>query len=189
MPKISVDEFKELLNIDGYEYTIQSKDSEPVRIDLPNMPEHHQENFTDRCQSLPSTNIFRFEHHGSKYKLLRNMGMGDCNDGNFGAVFAENDEKIVNLISSGDMETTIESLKSDDDDPKLDQEFCRKLTPYLECFETVLSGYTELEFLIFKVLVENNCLYDLSVIEDRCEGFNDEDEGDDDEEGGDDGDN
>lgn len=189
MPRINVDEFKELMKLDGFDYSIVSKDSEPIRIDLPNIPEHHRDEFDDRREWLPRTNIFRFEYKGLKYKLLRNMGDGDCNDGNFGAVFAENDEKIVDIISSGDMETTVQSLKGDE--PKLSKEFSEKLAPYLECFETVLSTYTEFEFLIFKILFENDCLYDLSVIEDRCEEYDDdeEEEDEDDDESGNDGDN
>ncbi|KAG4067680.1 hypothetical protein HA402_005452 [Bradysia odoriphaga] len=180
MPKISVDAFKELMKLDGFDYVLKTKDFEPIRKDLPNIPQHHKDYFDERCGRMPRTNIFGFEYKGLKYKLFRNMGDGDCNDGNFGAVFAENEEKIVDLISSGDMETTIESLKSDD--TRLSEEFCGKLAPYLVCFETVLSKYTEFEFLIFKILLENDCLYDLSVIDDRCEEYNDDDDEEDDDE-------
>lgn len=167
MPKISTEQFKELLKNDGFEYVLKSKVSEPIRIDFPNLPDHHQENFDDRHKWLPDSNVICFEYKGMKYKLLRNMGFADANDGNFGAVFDGNNEKVVDLISSGDMETTIKSVKTDD--VKSNDEFTAKLAPYLICFEVVLHNCTELEYLIFKVFVENGFLYELSVIDERYE--------------------
>lgn len=179
MPRISSDLFKEILKNDGFEYVVKSRSSIPIDIDLPNIPSWHADEFEERREWLPDTTVICFESKGSKYKMLRNMGDADCNDGNFGAVYDENNKQIINLISSGDMETTIESLKTDD--KKLDDNFIEKLSSYLTCFETVLQNQTELEYLIFKILVENQCTYDLSVIEDWCDAHDAYDDEEDDE--------
>lgn len=177
MPRISSDIFKEMLKKDGFKYVVKSRSSEPININLPNIPSWHKDEFEERREWLPDTTVICFESKGLNYKMLRNMGDADCNDGNFGAVYDGNNEIIVNLISSGDMETTIESLKTDD--KKLGDDFVEKLSPYLTCFETILQNKTELEYLIFKILVENQCTYDLSVIEDWCDAhdaYDDEEE-------------
>lgn len=166
MPQISCDEFKELLKSDGFEYVVTSKHSEPITIDFPNLPEHHKSEFDEwRREQLPDSTVIWFEYKGLKYKLLRNMGVPDCNDGTFGAVYDENNVQILNLISSGDMETTIQSLKIDDQ--QLDEAFSKKIAPYVSCFEILLQTKTVLEYLAFKVLVETGGSYDPSVIDER----------------------
>lgn len=169
MPRPTGELFEEILKNDGYEYVMTSKSTEPIDINFPNLPEWHRDEFEEwRQDMLPDVNIFCFEYKGSNYKLLKNNGDADCNDGMFGACFDGNNDKILDLLSTGDMETTIQSLKSDD--IKLTDDLISKLSPYLQFFEVVLGNNTELEYLIFKILAENNCLYDFYGIDDRyCE--------------------
>lgn len=170
MPKVTGAKFREILNTDGYEYILISKNTEPIDINFPNLPHWHKEEFDEwRHEILPDATVIWFEYKGSQYKLLRNMGDADCNDGSFGALFDGNDDKILDLLSTGDMETTIESLKNDD--TTMDADFSTKLTPYLRFFEVILKNNTQFEYLVFKVLVENDCLYDIDDIDDR---YNDE---------------
>lgn len=174
MPKLSCDEFKELLKSDGFEYVVTSKDSEPIVITFPNLPEHHKCEFDEwRRDMLPDSTVIWFEYKGLKYKLLRNMGSPDCNDGTFGAVYDENNVQIANLTSTGDMETTIQSLKVNDE--QLDDAFSKKIAPYVSCFDIILQTNSVLEYLIFKVSVETGGSYDPSVIDERYDSDDDDD--------------
>lgn len=67
----------------------------------------------------------------------------------------------------------MKSLKTDD--IKLSEDLQAKLSPYLRY--NVLHGKTELEYLVFKVLVENNCLLGLAYFDDYSE--EDEEQGED----------
>lgn len=139
------------------------------------MPDWHRDEFEEwRHEILPDADVISFEYKGSNYKLLRNMGDADCNDGNFGAVLDGNNDKVLDVISSGDMETTLQSLKTDE--TKISDELQAKLSPYLRYFEVVLHGNTEFEYVVFKVFVENGCLYDIGDIDDRYEYGLDEEE-------------
>lgn len=175
MAKVTSDRFKEVLKADGYTYIVKSKDKEPIDKDFPNLPTWHKEEFDEwRHKILPEATVIRFEYNESEYKLFINMGNGDCNDGTFGALFDVNNEKVLDLISSGDMESTVESLK---DDTKIADDFGTELSPYLSFFAVILKNSTELEYLVFKILVENNCLYEIDSLDndDRCnENSNDE---------------
>lgn len=173
MPKVSSNNFREILKNDGYAYTLTSKTTEPIDVNFPNMPDWHREEFEEwRHEILPDADVIWFEYNGVSYKILRNMGDADCNDGNFGAVFDGNNDKVMDVISSGDMETTLHSLKTDE--PKISDELQAKLAPNLRYFEVVLHGNTEFEYVVFKVFVENGCLYDISDIDDRYEYDSDE---------------
>lgn len=166
MPRPTAEKFEEILKNDGYEYVVTSESTEPIDINFPNLPQHHRNGFEEwRQEMLPDVNVFCFEYKGTNYKLLTNAGDADCNDGMFGALFDGNNEKILDLLSTGDMETTIQSLKSDD--VKLTNDLISKLSPYLQFFEIVLGNNTELEYLIFKILAGNDCLYDFNGIDDR----------------------
>lgn len=168
-------EFKEILNNDGYAYVVKSKSTVPIDINFPNLPTWHKEEFEEwRHEILPDATVILFEYKEQNYKLLRNMGDPDCNDGAFGALFDENNDKILDLLSTGDMETTIRSEKNDD--TKLDQDFATKFSPYLQYFEIVFGNYTEFEYLVFKVLFDNGYLYDIDEMDDR---FYEESENDD----------
>lgn len=174
MPKVSSAKFREILKNDGYAYTLTSKTTEPININYPNMPDWHRDEFEEwRHEILPEAVVICFEYKGMKYKLLSNMGDPDCNDGNFGAVFDGNNEKVLDVISSGDMETTLQSLKADDN--KIDEYIPAKLSPYIQ-YNTVLNNNTELEYVVFKILVENGCLFQI----DDIDGWN-EDDGNEDE--------
>lgn len=72
---------------------------------------------------------------------------------------------IMDIISSGDMETTLQSLKTDD--KKISDDLQEKISPYLLFFDAVLHSYTEFEYVAFKVLVENGCFYSISAIYDK----------------------
>ncbi|XP_031639573.1 uncharacterized protein LOC116351596 [Contarinia nasturtii] len=159
--------FLEILKNDGYSYAVTSKESEPIDINFPNLPDWHKEPAYDewRSEMLPHSKIICFEYNGSTFKLRVNNGDPESHDGMFGALYDESNEKIVDLKSTGDMETTIESLKDGDRD--LDNDFSTKLEPYLSVFEIVLDKKTEFEYLIFKHLAENDFLHDLSLIDDR----------------------
>lgn len=182
MKRPTSDRFREILNNDGYTYTVTSKQREPIDINYPNLPQWHKDEFEEwRHEILPDATVISFEYNGSNYKLTVNMGDADCNDGDFGAVFDDNNEKVLDILSTGDMETTIKSLINND--PKLADDFIKKLPSYLEFFEVVLANHTAFEYLVFKILAENRCLIDINEISGRFEdesGYSD-DETDDDE--------
>lgn len=165
--EVNSENFMEILKNDGYEYVLKSKSTEPIDKNFPNLPNHHKRRMeNDSYESeLPDANVFHFEYNGSSYKILRNMGDLDCNDGNFGVVFDGNNVKVLDIKSSGDMETTMKSLKTDD--KKISDDLQEKLSPYLLFFDAVLHNHTELEYVVFKVLVENGCFYSISAIFDK----------------------
>lgn len=176
MKRPTSDRFREIIRNDGHTYTVSSKQSEPIDINYPNLPSWHKDEFEEwRHEILPDATVVCFEYNGANYKLTVNMGDMDCNDGNFGAVFDGNNEKVLDLLSTGDMETTIKSQKNND--PKLDDDFIEKLAPYWEYFEVVLANHTEFEYLVFKILVDNRCLVDIDGISGRFEdesGYSDD---------------
>lgn len=150
LPKQSSENFREILKNDGHAYVLTSKTSEPIDINFPNLPDWHKEDFEEwRHEILSETTVIRFEYKGSNFKLLRNAGDLDCHDGNFGAVFDGNNDKILDLISSEDMETTIQSLRTDD--TKISDDLSTELSPYLRYFVAVLHNSTEFEYVIFKI--------------------------------------
>lgn len=168
-------EFREILNEDGFAYVVTCKETEPIEIDFPNLPDWHKDEFEDwRQEMLPDSTVIWFEYKASNYKLLVNLGDADCNDGTFGALFDANNDKILDVSSTGDMESTLDLLKHEDD-AKLDDNFLKKLSPYLEYFAIILENKTELEYLVFKVLVQNGCLYDISGIDERYHEDSDND--------------
>lgn len=161
--KPSVQQFEEILKSDGYSYVVKSKDTEDIDIDFPNLPDWHKEGFEEwRQDEFGKVDVISFDHKDSNYKLLLNGGIPDCNDGYFGVVFDENNDKLLDILSTGDMETTLQSLKTDD--TKLDDAFSKKLSPYLECFSIMFENKTEFEFLVFKIMHDEflrNCSYDM----------------------------
>lgn len=165
--EINSENFMEILKSDGYAYVLTSKSTEPINKNFPNMPNCHKRRMENSSyeSELPDANIFFFQYEGTSYKILRNMGDLDCNDGNFGAVFDRNNDKVLDIISSGDMETTLQSLKTDD--KKISDDLQEKISPYLLFFDAVLHSYTEFEYVAFKVLVENGCFYSISAIYDK----------------------
>lgn len=174
MPKVSEKNFRELLKNDGYAYayTLISKGSEPTDINFPNLPDWHKEELEVLPdEALPDANAIRFENKGSNYKILSNIGDADCNDGCFGALFDSNNDRVLDLLSTGDNETTFQSLNADD--AKISADLQAKLSPYLRY--NVLHNNTELEYLVFKVLAENGCLLGLSYFDD-CSEDDDDDE-------------
>lgn len=171
--KPTAEAFSKILKNDGLSYAVTSKQSEPIDIDFPNLPDWHKRDFEEwRQEMLPNSKVTHFEYEGLNYKLRLNNGDPDCNDGMFGALYDESDRIIANLESTGDMETTIASLK--DGDKVIDNDRRDQLKPYLAFFEIVLAESTELEYLVFKVLFENDFLYDLSGLEDRYQNYSDE---------------
>lgn len=162
-PNISSKEFREILKTDGYSYVIKSQSREPIDVNFPNLPSYHKNDFESRRRDLDLADIVLFEYKGSSYKLLRNMGNADTNDGNFGAVFDSNNQKVLDIISSGDMETTFKSLKADD--TNISGDLQAKLPEYLAFFEVVLDGYTEFEYVLFKLFVEIGFFFDIDDID------------------------
>ncbi len=88
--------------------------------DCPNMPEHHIMNSQE--ENNPAE---YFNHIGRYYwfdfdvigldgaalplRMVFNEGDGDCNDGLWGAVWERNTEElVVNILSTGDSEATVE---------------------------------------------------------------------------------
>lgn len=165
--KIDSSNFIEILKNDGYAYVLTSKSTELIDKNFPNMPNYHKRRMENSSyeSELPDADVFCFEYRGSSYKILRDMGDLDCNDGNFGAVFDGNNDQVLDIISSGDMETTMKSLKADD--KEISDDLQEKLSPYLLFFDAVLHNNTELEYVVFKVLVENGCFYRISEIFDK----------------------
>lgn len=160
MWNLSSNEFKEILRNDGFVYIILSKDAEQIEMNFPNLPDWHKEEFEVFWRKeLPKTVVICFEYKGLNYKIRSNAGDADCNDGNFGAVYDANDDKLMDLISSGDTQTTIQSLKNDG--TKVSDDLLAKISAYLE-YSAVLHNNTELEYVVFKVLVENGCLFDMN---------------------------
>lgn len=149
-------EYEEITKNDGCPYKIVSKDLEQIEKDFPNLPEWHGEEFEELWHEvLPKTLVICFEYNGLKYKLRNNTGEPECHDGNFGAVYDVNNEKVMDVISSEDLETTLQSLKTDD--PQLSDDILAKFSSYWE-YSLVLHNNTELEYVVFKILVENGCL-------------------------------
>lgn len=164
MSTVSSKNFKEILKNDGYSYVLISKNPLPLDLNFPNLPEWHEEEFEEYGnEMLPVSNDIRFEYKGSNYKLLSNVGDADSNDGSFGALFDDNNEKILDILSTGDNETTMQSLKTDD--PKICDDLAAKLKPYLRY--NILLNNKELEYLVFKVLVETQCLFGLAYFDDE----------------------
>lgn len=58
-------------------------------------------------QTQSAAYVICFEYNGLKYKIRSNAGDADCNDGNFGAVYDVNNDKIMYLISSGDTQIAV----------------------------------------------------------------------------------
>lgn len=175
MPKASSVQFKEILKNDGYTYILKSKSSERIDMNFPNLPDWYKGEFKEwRPEMLLEATVTCFEYNGSDYKLYNNVGDADCSDGNFGAVFDENNEKVLDVISSGEMETLMKSLKSDD--ANISDDLIAQLSPYLQYFEVVLANNTEFEYVVFKVLVENNSfLADIIFIDERHNPDSEED--------------
>lgn len=160
--------FRELLKNDGYNYVVKYTDIEPIDENFPNLPDWHKEEFDERCDELPDVTSIFFKYKASNYTLLINTGDPDCNDGTFGVLFDADNDQIVDLISTGDKETTIKSVRNDD--TKLNENFSTKLLRYLEYCKVILEKNTEFEYLIFKILVENG--YALHNIDDIDDEFN-----------------
>lgn len=151
--KPSHEQFEAILKNDGYSYVVKSKESVKIDRDFPNLPEWHADEFDEwRYEIFADSTVILFDYKASTYKIMLNMGDADCNDGYFGGVFDGNNDKVLDILSTGDMETTLESLKTDD--TKLNDEFVKKLSPYLESLRIEFENDTEFEYLVFKVLVE-----------------------------------
>lgn len=84
-------------------------------IECPNIPEHHVEHAEDGSD-IGRYYWFDFDVVGADNKRIElrmalNEGDADCNDGFWGAVWERStQELVVNILSSGDMETTIEAV-------------------------------------------------------------------------------
>lgn len=166
MSEMSSENFREILKNDGYTYVLTAKSTEPIDINFPNMPNWYKDEWEEWCRdSLPDVDVIHFEYKGSSYKLLRNAGDPYCNEGNFGALFDSNDDKILDVISNGDMETTLHSLKSNE--TKIDDDLLAKVSPYFQYIEVFLHNSTEFEYLVCKVLIENELLYHIDDIDGR----------------------
>jgi len=83
--------------------------------ECPNTPEHHVE-AVKNGRSFGKYYWFDFDIIGAdnqqlELRMVLNEGDADCNDGFWGAVWERNtQELVVNILSSGDMETTIEAI-------------------------------------------------------------------------------
>ena len=84
-------------------------------IDCPNIPEHHVFHAEDGLD-IGRYYWFDFDIVGAdneriQLRMALNEGDADCNDGFWGAVWERNTgERVVDILSSGDMETTIEAV-------------------------------------------------------------------------------
>ncbi|MEG4458994.1 hypothetical protein [Microcoleus sp. N9_A1] len=90
-------------------------------IDCPNIPGHHIENArvcggARYLDGIGKYYWFDFDLVSSdgtliKLRMVVNTGDADCNDGLWGAVWRRNTgELVANILSSGDMETTIQAV-------------------------------------------------------------------------------
>lgn len=91
--------------------------STPAYIDCPNTPDHYIEKARHPyLHNVGKYYWFDFDILGSDAKLISlrmvvNEGDADCNDGHWGAVWERNTkELVVNILSTGDMETTIKAV-------------------------------------------------------------------------------
>lgn len=174
MAKVSSENFRDILKNDEYAYVLTSKSTERIEMNFPNMPNWYKEEWNEWCYDVsPHADVICFEYKGlSNYKLLRNAGdpdrsFGTLFDGNFGAVFHGNKDKVLDILCSPNLKTTIQSLKAGD--RKINDDLLVKLTPYLKFFEAVLHNNMELEYLVFKILVENGWFGDIGDIDRRLE--------------------
>lgn len=87
--------------------------------DCPNMPNHYLDKIQDRSSLVsnplgPAYYWFDFDIVSSDQALIKlrmavNSGDADCNDGYWGAVWTrKRGELVANILSTGDMETTIQ---------------------------------------------------------------------------------
>lgn len=163
---ISSTNFREIFKNDGFNYVLISKSTEPIDINFPNMPSWYKDEWESWVRdSLPNVDVICFEYKGSNYKVVRNASECINNEGNFGALFDSNNDKILDIVSSGDCETTIQSLKIDD--VTISDDLLQQVSPYLRYIEVFLHNHTEFEYVVFKVLVESKCLYDIDWIDER----------------------
>lgn len=88
----SSEKFREILKEDGYVYVVTSKDTEPIHINFPNLPEWYEDDLEYHRELLPQSTVICFEYKTLNYKLLVNTGNPDCNNGVFGALFDEQRE-------------------------------------------------------------------------------------------------
>ena len=97
--------------------------STAMYLDCPNIPEHHLYH-AEGYEDDPDYDVgryywFDFDIVGMDELLLPlrmviNKGDADCNDGYWGVIWERNTEDIIaNIISSGDMETTIEAISKE----------------------------------------------------------------------------
>jgi len=94
--------------------------STAMYLDCPNIPEHHlyhaQGHENDPNYDMGMYYWFDFDIVGMDglslpLRMVLNIGDADCNDGYWGAIWERNKEEIIaNIISSGDMETTLEAI-------------------------------------------------------------------------------
>lgn len=166
MSDMSSDNFREIFKNDGYAYALTSKSTEPIDINFPNMPEWYKDEWELWIRdSLPAIDVVLSEYNGSNYKLLSNASECFCNEGTYGALFDSDNEQILDMISFGDTQSLLHSLKADD--TRIGDDLLAKVFPYVEEIEVHLHSNTEFEYLVFKVLVENTILYNFDWIDQR----------------------
>ena len=88
-------------------------------IGCPNMPEHHVENsqwsegyfYEMGGYYWLDFDVVKFDQILLKLRMVFNEGSADCNDGMWGAVWERNSgELIVNILSTGDSEATVQAI-------------------------------------------------------------------------------
>jgi hypothetical protein len=91
-------------------------------VDAINLPDHHRDALPDRLTTLPAYTgfdaTFALGDQNIPVRVVFNSGDGDSNDGFWGAVWCKSSgKKLVDLISSGDMQTTFTAVAQ----PEIDQ--------------------------------------------------------------------
>ncbi|MGB3513928.1 MAG: hypothetical protein WBA93_32915 [Microcoleaceae cyanobacterium] len=153
--------------------------STALYLDCPNIPDHHlyhaEGHKDDPDYDMGRYFWFDFDIVGmdGEYLPLRmvfNEGDADCNDGFWGVVWERNTEEIIaNIISSGDMETTVEVISKKHIDMYESQEI---VVPTI-FYNTIVANDTKLEKILY--LVMQFC-YEWIYDEDDTESIYDEDD-------------
>lgn len=92
--------YRDFLKNDGCDYLLLSKsDYHDIDENFPNLAFTHTVEFDG--DAIAYAKIIQLRYKEINYKMLINSGCADTNDGLFGAVYDNNNEIVINIISSG----------------------------------------------------------------------------------------
>lgn len=78
-------------------------------------------------------------------------------------MYDSNNEKILDIVLCGDTDSIIHSLRTDD--IAISNDLLHQVSPYLKLLHISLYNNTEFEYVVFKVLMESDCLCDIDDLD------------------------